>query len=203
MSYSTGVPNAAQSPGLFPLQNNTNFIRLKRLIGQDHVFNNSQQTTDGRHKQCTFISRANPNALPAGTNSMLYSWIDENNRSQLKFYNGAETYQITPLPDEFPIRFVASQNINAGQQIVMYPDPGFEWCGTAWALYQGTNTYTCSNIIRSGDNFQFVINANGSTSSGNATSRPTMTFNGNNLRFRNDSNINRICTLSLIINKIS
>lgn len=96
MTYDPNVPNASQSPGLFPPQNNTNYARLKTIINADHVFNDSAQSTDGVHRQVTMIARAIPVILPAGTNSILYSWVDSNSQTQLKFYNGANDYQLTP-----------------------------------------------------------------------------------------------------------
>ena len=96
MTYNPSVPNAAQSPGLFPPQNSTNFARLKTIINADHVFNDTAQATDGVHRQVTMIARAQPVALPAGTNAILYTKIDSLGASQLNFWNGALNFQITP-----------------------------------------------------------------------------------------------------------
>lgn len=96
MTFDPNVPNGGQSPGLFPAQNNTNFARLKTIINADHVFNDTAQSTDGVHRQCTFIARAQPVALPGGTNAILYAWLDSNSQTQLRFYNGTIDYQLTP-----------------------------------------------------------------------------------------------------------
>lgn len=97
MTFDPNAPNPGQSPGLFPTQNNTNYARLKTIINADHVFNDTAQATDGVHRQVTMISRADPVSLPAGTNSILYSWIDGDGQTQLKFYNGTVDYDITPI----------------------------------------------------------------------------------------------------------
>ena len=96
MTFDPNVPNASQSPGLFPPQNNTNFARLKTIIAGDHVFNDTTQTSDGFHNQVHMFVRASPSTLD-GANSILYSWVDANSQTQLRFYNGAFDYQITPI----------------------------------------------------------------------------------------------------------
>ena len=96
MTYNPNVPNASQSPGLFPTQNNTNFARLKTLINADHVFNDSAQSTDGVHRQVTMVARTTPVSLPAGTNAILYTKVDTLGASQLNFWNGSENFLITP-----------------------------------------------------------------------------------------------------------
>lgn len=96
MTFDPNAPNAAQSPGLFPPQNNANFARLKTIINADHVFNDTAQSTDGIHRQMTMIARASPTELPAGSNGICYAWVDTDNQTQLRFYNGATDYQITP-----------------------------------------------------------------------------------------------------------
>ena len=95
MTYDVNVPNAAASPGLFPLQNNTNYARLKTIINADHVFNDTGQSTDGFHRQVTMISRATPVGLPTGTNGILYAKVDGLGQNQLFFYNGNADFAIT------------------------------------------------------------------------------------------------------------
>lgn len=100
MTFDPAIPKAAQSPGLFPTQNNTNYTRLKTIINADHVFNDTAASTDGVHKQMTLVSRAHPvGALPVGTNSMLYSF--SGTTQQLWFYDGSSHFQVTPT---MPIR---------------------------------------------------------------------------------------------------
>lgn len=93
MTFNTNVPNAGQSPGLFPPQNNTNFDRLKVIINNDHVFNDTSPLptldTDGRHRQVTLISRSDPGGfLPAGTNGIIYSKLGASGSSSPWWFNG-------------------------------------------------------------------------------------------------------------------
>lgn len=69
MTFSTNVPNAGQSPGVFPAQNNTNFTRLQTIITADHVFNDTAAANDGYHEQVTLVNRTDP----AGANPIFYS----------------------------------------------------------------------------------------------------------------------------------
>jgi hypothetical protein len=69
MTFSTNVPNAGQSPGVFPAQNNTNFTRLQTIVVADHVFNNTAAANDGFHNQVTLVNRADP----VGANPIIYS----------------------------------------------------------------------------------------------------------------------------------
>jgi len=94
MTFSIIVPNANQSPGLFPTQNNTNFQRIKDIVNNDHNWTNSSSASQGIHKQCTFINRTTPVGLPAG-NGVLYSQADTTGASQLRWYNGASDVQVT------------------------------------------------------------------------------------------------------------
>ncbi len=96
MSFDPSVPNSAQSPSLFPTQNNNNNTRLKTIINADHVFNDSAQATDGYHRQMTLLARATVVALPSGSNAVLYVALDSLSRAQLYFYNGLNNVQITP-----------------------------------------------------------------------------------------------------------
>ncbi len=96
MTFDPSVPNANQSPGLFPPQNSTNFTRLKAIISGDHIFNDTQNVdTDGKHLQVTLLNRATPGSLPAGMNGILFS-NTASSVTQLFFYNGTSTVQITP-----------------------------------------------------------------------------------------------------------
>jgi len=99
MSFDPNVPNASQSPGLFPMQNSANFAQLKKIITKDHVFNDTAQATDGYHRQMTMIARSSPGSLPTGANSILYTSLDGASKPQLRFYNGTKDYQITPTQD--------------------------------------------------------------------------------------------------------
>lgn len=86
MSYNNNVPNASQSPGLFPTQGSTNFTRLKTVFNSEHVFNDTAAADDGVHRQMTTVDRSDPSSLPAGTNFIYYS-----NANQGKMYDGTDT----------------------------------------------------------------------------------------------------------------
>jgi hypothetical protein len=58
MSYTTNIPNATQSPSLFPGQATTNWTRLKTLINADHQFNDSAASTDGYHKIVRWVNQS-------------------------------------------------------------------------------------------------------------------------------------------------
>lgn len=97
MTFSIIVPNANQSPGIFPAQNNTNFSRLKAIINSDHNFLDTTAPTQGSHKK---VSMINLPTAPTGLDSnsaILYSIGDSLGQSQLHFYNGANDFKLTPI----------------------------------------------------------------------------------------------------------
>lgn len=95
MTYDPVTPNAGQSPGVFPTGNNTNFARLKTIINADHVFNDTAQADDGAHRKMTMVNlSADPVALPAGTNGIVYSKV-VSGETQMFFYNGVRISQFT------------------------------------------------------------------------------------------------------------
>lgn len=99
MTFDPNVPNAAQSPGLFPAQMNTDLARLKTIIQGDHVFNDTAGPTDGVHNQMTMVARAmpaTPPGLPAGTSGIMYCWLDANGNAQMRWFNGLTDIQVTP-----------------------------------------------------------------------------------------------------------
>lgn len=97
MSFDPNIPNAGQSPGLFPAQSNTNYARLKTIINTEHVFNDTAAASDGIHRQMTTVNRADPVTVGAG-NAVLYT-KSTSGASQLFFYNGVNVQQITPFAD--------------------------------------------------------------------------------------------------------
>lgn len=97
MSFNTNVPNASQSPGLFPAQNGTNFTRLKAIIDNDHLFNDTADAaTDGRHKQVTLRTRSDPMGAVSGGALILYTKLDSSGRARLFTWNGTQRFQLTP-----------------------------------------------------------------------------------------------------------
>jgi len=75
MTFNANVPDASQSPNIFPAQNSTNMTRLKQIISNDHKFNNTVQVpdTDGYHKKVSLINQTSSPSIPAGANAMMYS----------------------------------------------------------------------------------------------------------------------------------
>lgn len=187
MTYNPNVPNASQSPGLFPTQNNTNFARLKTIINADHLFNDTAQSTDGVHRQCTMIARAIPGALIPGTNSILYTWIDANNQAQLRFYNGDIDYQLTPNLTTSPTKLTGSVSLTGGQtsgNIFNIPANTF---GTIFVNYvspTASNQWRYLGFYRSGSSLvdAFIIKES------NNTGRPNISISGANLRVVNGEN---------------
>ena len=95
MTFNVTVPNSAQSPGLFPSQNNDNFQRIKDIVNADHNFVDTAATNQGAHKQVSFINRSSPGSLPAGIQAIEYT-KDVSGVPQLFFYNGVVDQQVTP-----------------------------------------------------------------------------------------------------------
>lgn len=155
MTFSIVVPNATQSPGLFPAQNNTNFQRLKDIINNDHNFTDSTSLSQGIHKRVTLINQATPIGLPAG-NGILYSQADGTGASQLRWYNGASDTQITAVGQILigagskALTTVSSGNMftvpaNSFGYIYMWINGSLLTC--AQILWQSTaNTVVCQQI---------------------------------------------------------
>lgn len=198
MTFDPNVPNANQSPGLFPVQMNTDLARLKTIINADHIFNDTAQPDDGAHRQVTMTLRATPVTVPAGTNAILYSIADGLGRPQLHYFNSLTDVQLTPPQELYPIRVVASASLTAGSATTVYADPGFLYAGTGWAIIQSNNVFRFYSLLRSGSNDLHELDSNSGS-----VSRPTLEFSGNNLRIRNNDASTRICVCSLIINRIS
>lgn len=186
MTFDPNVPNAGQSPGLFPTQNNTNFARLQTIINTDHVFNDTAQSTDGYHRQCTMIDRAQPMSLPTGSNGIVYTWLDSNSQSQLRFYNGMNDFQITPL-GQSPTKITGSVALAAGAT-----------SGTIWTIPANTFAYVFVNYIVPAANvytLYFVFCSGGALVGGDVlkqstiAGRPTITFSGNDMKIVNGSTI--------------
>ncbi len=97
MTFNPSVPNAAQSPGLFPPQNNTNFTRLKNIINADHVFNDTEPfpNNDGVHRQVTILNRAPPaGAIASGAAGIMYAAANAMGNSELAYYNTYAHYPV-------------------------------------------------------------------------------------------------------------
>ncbi len=199
MSFNPTTPNASQSPGLFPIQNNNNYNRLKAIINNDHVFNDTQNVnTDGIHRQMTMLARAHPVGPITDANAILYANVDGAGQTQLWFYNGTTDTQLTLPQMLLPIRVVGSATVATHATAVAYADPGFLWAGTGWGMVQNTTNFRFYNLLRAGANNTGSIDDNGSSSV-----VPSLSFSGNNLIITNNSSGTQILVWSLIINRIS
>ena len=103
MTFDANIPLASDSPADFPAQSQTNYSRLKTLIGNDHQFNDASAANDGYHNIINMTQQA-PGAgvaaigqlyaKTAGTYVQLF-YMDDNGRD----------YQVTP-------GIIASVNFN-------------------------------------------------------------------------------------------
>ena len=169
MTFSITVPNASQSPGLFPTQNNTNFQRIKDIVNNDHNWTDATSLSQGIHKQCTLINRTTPVGLPAG-NGILYSQDDTSGNSQLRWYNGSTDTQVSNAGSV--LLAFGSDSLTTGSTASIYtlPDNSFGYmyfwktsaiASSAYVLWQtngyaimqmtatylGNNTSTTSSIV--------------------------------------------------------
>jgi len=94
MTFDPNRPNSGQSPGVFPAQNQTNWSRLKAIINADHNFLDSAADAQGAHNQTTYIDRADPASLLAGTDSIEYGKTATDGTSELWFYDGNNARQL-------------------------------------------------------------------------------------------------------------
>jgi hypothetical protein len=199
MTFDPNIPNAGQSPGLFPPQNNQNFARIKTIINADHVFNDTAQSTDGFHRQATMIVRAQPGGLPVGSNAILYAWLDGAGQTQLRFYNGATDYQLTPLvagPTKVTGSVALAGNATSGT-IYTIPNNSF---GTIFVNYisPAGNFYRYYIFYKSGNTFVDAKLIEGSSN----TSRPDISISGSNIRVVNGNSSARTVAYYIIVESI-
>lgn len=77
MTFSTNVPNASQSPGLFPAQMNTDLNRLKLIVRGNHQFNDTVgvPNSDGFHNRVDYINPAVTPTIPTAANATGYTGL--------------------------------------------------------------------------------------------------------------------------------
>lgn len=199
MTFNAGIPNASQSPGLFPAQNQTNMTRLKAIIGADHQFNDTTvPDTDGVHKQVTYINRATPGTLPANTNSILYAKEDANGASQLYFYNGATDTAITPIGS---LKFTGNSGSLAPGGTFAIPGLPTNYTGTGYVWYDATKVFNYDNFFNVGG--LVYINSLDSNTSNLDPAPPSLGFIGTALNVQNNNSFfNRVVYWSLTINEV-
>lgn len=203
MTFNPDAPSNSQSPGVFPAQNRTNMGRIKDLFNNDHFFNDTKYAgpnlpgTDGAHRQMTMVDRATVTVLPNGTNAVLYTKVDSLSRSQLFFFNGLTTEQITPRDDFVPYYVAGIITVPANTAVTIYPDPGFFYAGTGYSIQNSTPVlFNYYNIIRKSTNQVVQIKNVGSTIP------PILRFSGNDIEIKNNTGTPMSCDYSLILNRI-
>lgn len=190
MSYNANVPDASQTPSLFPPQGSANFNRLKTIINNDHIFNNTAPvpvgglpTNDGRHRQVTLKNRDRPTQIPTGTDAILYSssgnGAEAGKANQLFYWDGTTYNQLTPVTLAVPLVVTGqAAAIAIGTTVLAFADPGYKYSATAFGLNINTNEMTFAVILRSGSNQAVEITSQG----GSIFNRPQFSFIGNDLR---------------------
>jgi len=198
MSFSITVPNATQSPGLFPAQANENFLRLRDIINNDHLFTDSSATNQGIHRQVTTINlSADPVSLLFG-NGILYSKLDASSLSQLFWYNGSTVEPITPGRKLYANVLNGAAVMSGGSSLTIFADPGYEYVATGYVYYTSANAFSFQNVLRMGANTIQTISKN----TGNIDFF-TYQFSGNNLQVKNILPASLSISWSLTYNPVS
>jgi len=182
MTFSITVPNASQSPGLFPAQANTNFQRIKEIVNNDHNWLDTAGASQGIHRQVTLINRDAPVGLPAG-NGIVYS-RDISGVAELFWYNGSTDNQITPVAAA-PLKVTGSEVLNSGIT-----------SGNIYAVPANTQGTIFVNYISPSSSlwryYLFYRSASGAAvvsviAESSGTGRPAASAVGSNLRVTNGS----------------
>ena len=193
MAYIVGIPNGAQSPGLFPAQANENFQRLLDIINNDHVFNLAQNVgTDGIHKKSSYVNQASSPAIPAGVNSILYPKLDANSQSQLYFKNGVDDIALTPPA----LRVAGTASLAGLGSTTIFPDPGYQYTAIGWAMDVDGRMKFYSVFHITATNRVDLITESG------LTNPPTFLFSTDDLQIRNTLGVPKTVLWSLIVNRI-
>jgi hypothetical protein len=140
MSFDTNVPNASQSPGVFPSANSTNFTRLKAIIDADHNFLDSAADAQGAHNQVTYINRSDPSSLLTGTDSIEYGKTATDGVNELWFYDGTTPRQVNWR--ELSGTTAAISSTSSYTSVVAVPDNSFG------DIYMWSNTGTVRLMVR-------------------------------------------------------
>lgn len=163
MTFSTVVPNAGQSPGLFPSQNNTNFARLKTIINADHVFNDTAQADDGIHRQVTQVNRTDPVTVPAGANSILYGKTASDSVNEQWFYDGVTPRQLNwrelsgTVAVSSTFATIAAIPTNCYGEVYLFKD-GFIQAGALVSDGSVVNGYSYAEKYISGSSASQILN---------------------------------------------
>lgn len=177
MSFNASVPNASKSPALFPPQNINNMTRIQANFNAEHNFLDGAAAAQGIHKQCTFINRTAPSSLPAG-NGILYAKNDSFLTSQLYWYNGSTTQQITPASLLITGHTSVPTGIGSAHTIFVDPtvaEPDYKYYAIGFVgVYNDFPVNSDNRIVMNGSSNNDVF----------TSGSPTIffKFNGNNLQ---------------------
>lgn len=199
MPFSVTVPNANQSPGLFPAQNNTNFQRLKDMINNDHIFSDAFVPQEGTHKKVTLTNLfPTPSGALAFGNGIIYCDDDPQGKSQVNWYNGDTHQALSGLDRSFALKVSGNVSLASSASATVFPNPGYNYSGTFWATIQNQASFSFYSIIRAGINNVNLIDG----SSGGFAAQPTMSFTGNDIRVTNNSTQTRIISWTMIYTRL-
>lgn len=172
MTFQTNIPNASQSPGLFPGQANDNFTRLKAIVGANHKFNSAPAADDGYH-QIVQILPTDPAIVPNdGTIGQTFTSATLPNGPLCYKDQLNRVFQITPTLPTY-----AAVNFNGFNPVAIRY--GFNIAGV---VRTGTGAYTISfTQPLPSNNYVVVGNVQGNfglltIASGNYASSVSTTF---------------------------
>lgn len=194
MTYTVTIPNAGQSPGLFPAQANTNWQRLLDVISGDHNFPLTSAANQGVHNKVTFINQ-NSVAIPAGANSVLYSQQTDG-YPELYFYNGTITSKLTTNV----LRVVGSATLgttNPSYYSIIFSDPGYEYTASVFTYINNSTSSAFYAVWKLTSTYKALA------LSSTTVPIPTLDFDGANLRIKNNSPTSQTVKWSLMINRTS
>lgn len=148
MTYVANTPLASDSPGIFPSQAQTNFARLKTIIGADHQFNDSALANDGYHNLIHMTEQAPTGALPA--TGRLYA-KSASSVTQLFYMDSAGVeHQITPESAVSSTLVIGQGFVGIGASVIMFANPTYNYAGNAAVFIQGTAEAYSANLAKSG-----------------------------------------------------
>ena len=112
MTFNAAVPLNADSPSIFPSQNQTNMSRLQTLLGADHQFNLSSAADDGYHNLIHMTQQAPSGALAATGRGYVKS---SGGRIHLFYMDDQGTeYQLSPgMPIRAAVNFSGVGGVGA------------------------------------------------------------------------------------------
>lgn len=199
MSYNNLIPQAADSPGIFPAQSQVNFTRLKTIIDADHQFNDSPASNDGYHNLIHMIP-ASPTGALAGI-GRLYVKITSG-VTQLFYRDDSGTeYQITPQYLVSPQKITGTGVVPAATpgptpgELLIFPTPTYDYTGILTIYINNTSSTTSYAIMRSG------ANASSSIISAATIGLISAAYTGTDLKIFNLSGGAQTMVWSLMINR--